>query len=89
MNPAEFIKKFKPIVIVIADVNDILSNLEDSDIYSLAELITNGAFMGIHFVIGCDVDSIDSRYDLVSKTIKRNLMLFYLENHQVNGLRCI
>ncbi|MFJ8215907.1 type VII secretion protein EssC [Bacillus cereus] len=70
VNPAEFIKKFKPIVIVIADVNDILSNLEDSDIYSLAELITNGAFMGIHFVIGCDVDSIDSRYDLVSKTIK-------------------
>ncbi|MEM5602214.1 hypothetical protein AAHB61_20575 [Bacillus cereus] len=70
MNPAEFIKKFKPIVIVIADVNDILSNLEDSDIYSLAELITNGAFMGIHFIIGCDVDSIDSRYDLVSKTIK-------------------
>ncbi|MGG0396709.1 type VII secretion protein EssC [Bacillus toyonensis] len=70
VNPAEFIKKFKPIVIVIADVNDMLSNLEDSDIYSLAELITNGAFMGIHFVIGCDVDSIDSRYDLVSKTIK-------------------
>ncbi|MBJ7931261.1 type VII secretion protein EssC [Bacillus toyonensis] len=70
VNPAEFIKKFKSIVIVIADVNDILSNLEDSDIYSLAELITNGAFMGIHFVIGCDVDSIDSRYDLVSKTIK-------------------
>uniref|UniRef100_UPI00248FB807 FtsK/SpoIIIE domain-containing protein n=1 Tax=Bacillus cereus TaxID=1396 RepID=UPI00248FB807 len=70
VNPVEFIKKLKPIVIVIADVNDMLSNLEDSDIYSLAELIKNGAFMGIHFVIGCDVDSIDSRYDLVSKTIK-------------------
>ncbi|MGG0240016.1 type VII secretion protein EssC [Bacillus rhizoplanae] len=70
MNPADFIKMFKPIVIVIADLNDIVSSLGDTELFSLSELITNGAYMGIHFVIGCDVDAIDSRYDSVSKAVK-------------------
>lgn len=70
INPADFIQRFKPIVIVIADVTDILSNMDDSDIFSLTDLLNNGSYMGIHFVIGCDVDSIDSRYDMLSKAIK-------------------
>lgn len=70
INPADFIQQFKPIVIVIADVTDLFSNIGDDEIYSLTELINNGAYMGIHFVIGCDVDAIDSRYDTLSKTIK-------------------
>ncbi|SFD42635.1 DNA segregation ATPase FtsK/SpoIIIE, S-DNA-T family [Bacillus sp. 491mf] len=70
INPADYVKKFKPIVIVIADLNDVVSSVEDSETYRLAELITNGAYMGIHFVIGCDVDAIDSRYDSASKAVK-------------------
>lgn len=68
--PEEFSKQFKPIMIVFADIYEVLDQLSEEATNTLVDMVNNAAFMGIHFVIGCIFETLEYNYDKLSKALK-------------------
>ncbi|MBC1891414.1 type VII secretion protein EssC [Listeria booriae] len=78
LTPDEFINKFKPIILFVTDVHDLIDEVDDRNLDALVDIMKTGSYMGVYLIFNTLFEALDSKYDVLTKSIKAqsSILLF-------------